>query len=101
MSTFNAIKKKIPVGSIMKGAQKITLSVATETSAWKRPESIALQQGPGFERAVRDRVDLIPDGTVDVCQREKEHTSDDPVEHYTGVCFDADGNGKSVHFPKK
>lgn len=53
----------------MKGGQKITLSVATETSAFKRPESIALQQGPGFERAVGDRVDLIPDGTVDVCQR--------------------------------
>ncbi|KAB8067214.1 hypothetical protein BDV29DRAFT_200519 [Aspergillus leporis] len=99
--SFNRIIKKIPIGSIKKGSNEITLSIATETSEWKRPESIAVQQGPGFQKAVEAAKHLVPDGTKDVCQRETQHTSDDPRDHYTGVCFDDKEEGKSVHFPIK
>lgn len=34
--------------------------------------------------------------------REAQHASDsDPRDHFTGVCFDDQGDGKSVHFPVK
>jgi hypothetical protein len=99
--SFNRILKKVPVGSITKGGQEIALSVATQTSDWLRPESIALQQGPDFKRAVEASKHLVPAGTKEVCQREAQHSSDDPRDHYTGVCFDESGDGKSVHFPLK
>ncbi|CEL09517.1 hypothetical protein ASPCAL12652 [Aspergillus calidoustus] len=100
--SFNRILKKVPIGSIAKNGQEITLSVATQTSDWLRPESIAIQQGPGFKKAVEAAKHLVPSGTKEVCQRETRHTSDnDPRDHYTGVCFDENGDGKSVHFPTK
>lgn len=33
--------------------------------------------------------------------REAEHTSTDPRDHFTGVCFNSKNEGKSVHFPTK
>lgn len=67
--SFNKILKKVPVGSIIKDGQEITLSVATETSKWIRPENIAKAQGPGFKEAVESSKHLVPQGTKDVCQR--------------------------------
>jgi len=67
--SFNRVIKKIPVGSIIKEGQEITISVATQTSNWARPESIALQQGPGFQKAVEASKSLVPQGTKEVCQR--------------------------------
>ncbi|KAL4984447.1 hypothetical protein BDW68DRAFT_16417 [Aspergillus falconensis] len=100
--SFNRILKKIPIGSITKNGQEITLSVATQTSDWLRPESVARQQGPGFKSAVEASKHLVPSGTKEVCQRETRHQSDnDQRGHYTGVCFDENGDGKSVHFPTK
>ena len=117
--SFNRILKKVSVGSTNKAGQEIALSVATQTSDWLRPESVALQQGPGFKSAVEASKQLIPLGTKEVCQRSKgtplkvlsghelnfnreaQHKSDDPRDHYTGVCFDDKGEGKSVHFPVK
>jgi hypothetical protein len=67
--SYNNILKKIPVGSIAKGGQEITLSVATQTSKWNRPEFVAIQQGPGFQQAVQNSIHLVPQGTKEVCQR--------------------------------
>ena len=67
--SFNKILKRVPVGSIIKDGQEVTLSVATETSKWIRPESIAKGQGPGFKAAVEASKHLVPQGTKDVCQR--------------------------------
>lgn len=69
MASYNKILGKIPVGEIVKAGNKITLSAATQTSSFNRPESIAEAQGPGFKKAVEASVDLIPEGTVEVCQR--------------------------------
>lgn len=67
--SFNRILKKVAIGSINKGGQEIALSVATQTSDWLRPDSVALQQGPGFKSAVEASKQLIPLGTTEVCQR--------------------------------
>lgn len=67
--SFNAILSKIPVGSITKGGQTITVSVATRTSTFVRPEQVAVQQGPSFTKAVEANSELIPAATVDICQR--------------------------------
>ncbi|KAL5344931.1 hypothetical protein ACLOAV_009884 [Pseudogymnoascus australis] len=61
--SFNKILKKVPVGSIIKAGQEIKLSVAIETSEWMRPDSIAIQQGPGFKTAVEASKYLVPEGT--------------------------------------
>ena len=66
---LNQIIKRVAVGSITKSGQEITLSVATQTSEWLRPDSIALQQGPGFKGAVEASKHLLPSGTKEVCQR--------------------------------
>jgi hypothetical protein len=70
--SFNRILKKVPIGSITKGGQDITLSVATQTSEWLRPESIALQQGPDSKSAAEASKHLVPSGTKEVYQRSKQ-----------------------------
>ncbi|PYI08867.1 hypothetical protein BO78DRAFT_416169 [Aspergillus sclerotiicarbonarius CBS 121057] len=117
--SFNRVVKKVPFGTIKRGADEIILSVATETLDWIRPETVATQQGPGFQKAVEAAKHLVPDGTKEICQRsleklyphlkytlpdfanrETQHSSDeDRRDHYTGVCFNETGDGKSVHFP--
>ncbi|OJD23508.1 hypothetical protein ACJ73_05141 [Blastomyces percursus] len=68
---------------------EIIVSVATKTSDWDRPVSVAQQQGPRFLEAVEGKKADLPAGTKDVCQREAEHPSDsDPRDHFTGVCWD-------------
>lgn len=69
--SFNRILKKVAIGSISNGGQEIVLSVATQTSDWLRPDSVALQQGSGFKSAVEVSKQLIPLGTKEVCQRLK------------------------------
>ena len=67
--SYNKVLKKVPVGTITKDGQEITISVATETTSWIRPTFIALIQGPGFQMAVQASMHLIPLGTKDICQR--------------------------------
>ncbi|KAK2746778.1 hypothetical protein FQN55_005505 [Onygenales sp. PD_40] len=98
--TYNQIVRKITVGKIIKAGKEITVSVATQTTSWVRHESVAQQQGERWLKTVDDLKDTLPEGTVDVCQREAEHKSDDVRDHFTGVCFDGK-TGKSLHFPIK
>lgn len=67
--SYNKVLKKVPVGTITKDGQEITISIATETTSWIRPTFIALIQGPGFQMAVQASMHLIPVGTKDICQR--------------------------------
>ncbi|GFF95396.1 hypothetical protein IFM47457_10336 [Aspergillus lentulus] len=69
--SFNRILKKVPIGSITKGGQEITLSVATQTSDWLRPESIALQQDPDSKSAVEASKHLVLSGTKEVRSKQQ------------------------------
>jgi hypothetical protein len=85
----------------MKNGQQITLSVATRTSNWTRPEPAVDAIVDPFTKAVEAYAGQLPEDTKDICAREAEHPSTDPKDHITGVCFDSKGDGKSVHFPIK
>ncbi|OJD24285.1 hypothetical protein ACJ73_04358 [Blastomyces percursus] len=101
MVLYNRIIQKVSVGKVVQAGTEITVSVATKTSDWDRPVSVAQQQGPRFLEAVEEKKADLPAGTKDVCQREAEHPSDsDPRDHFTGVCWDGQ-KGTSMHFPIK
>ncbi|KAB8244555.1 hypothetical protein BDV35DRAFT_359645 [Aspergillus flavus] len=101
--SYNQILKRKIIGSILKNGKEIKLSVATETSHWKRPECVADGMADRVINIVQSYSKPLPHGTSEVCIREPEHSDspNDKREHMTGVCFDDKDKGTSVHFPTK
>lgn len=115
--SYNKILAKKVLGSIVKNGKTITLSTATETTHWKRPDVIADVMKEPFTKAVVEYTGPLPEDTNEICARswvpthslskadhnyrEGEHPSEDPRDHFTGVCLNSQGVGKSVHFPVK
>jgi hypothetical protein len=89
------------VRTIIKNGREVTISVATKTTKWTRPDVAVDAVGDAFTKAVEAYNGELPADTKDVCARESEHTSTDPRDHFTGVCFNSKNEGKSVHFPTK
>lgn len=88
------------LGIITKGGKEITLSAATETSTWARPDFVAEAIKAPFEQAVQAYAGPLPSDTKEICARESDHMSEgDSRDHFTGVCLDSKGNGTTVHFP--
>lgn len=69
MSVNKIVSKKLLGSVVSKGGQQITISAATVTSTWKRPESIAEQMKTPLEQAVLANQDVLPPGTAEVCSR--------------------------------
>jgi hypothetical protein len=99
--SYNQIISKKTVRTIIKNGREVTISVATKTTKWTRPDVAVDAVGDAFTKAVEAYNGELPADTKDVCARESEHTSTDPKDHFTGVCFNSKNEGKSVHFPTK
>lgn len=69
MSGLNKIVKKLPVGTIIKDGKSILLSVATETSDWKRTDAAALRVAPAFKTSVVKHTGPLPKDTQEICVR--------------------------------
>lgn len=115
--SYNQIISKKTVRTIIKNGREVTISVATKTTKWTHPDVAVDAVGDAFTKAVEAYNGELPADTKDVCarldsfchsasdtnpnNRESEHTSTDPRDHFTGVCFNSKNEGKSVHFPTK
>lgn len=115
--SYNQIISKKTVSTIIKNGREVTISVATKTSHWIRPDVAVDAVGDAFTKAVEGYTGELPADTKDVCarlgltycsllkancvNRESEHSSTDPRDHFTGVCFNSTNEGESVHFPTK
>ncbi|RKF56524.1 hypothetical protein OnM2_080057 [Erysiphe neolycopersici] len=102
MPPYNKIFTKMFVSKVVKDGKTVVVSAATETSHWKRNEAMAQKVGEFLEDSLGNWSGQLPEGTVEICSRETEHTSPhDKRKHITAVCFDAKGNGETVHVPVK
>ncbi|KAI0531684.1 hypothetical protein GGR58DRAFT_492798 [Xylaria digitata] len=98
--SFNRILSKSVVGSAIKDGKRITLSVATETSHWKRPDVSIDPVGNILQKSLENYKPALPAGTTDVCLRESVHQSDaDKRDHLTVVCIKENGDVQTVHIP--
>ncbi|KAF1846887.1 uncharacterized protein K460DRAFT_303804 [Cucurbitaria berberidis CBS 394.84] len=90
------------VNTIVKDGKSVVVSAATETTYWKRPDSIAEKVGSVLIDSIGSWDGKLPDGTVEVCCRESEHKSDaDQRQHITAVCFGAKEGKVTIHVPVK
>lgn len=109
---------KKTVGTIIKNSTQVTISVATNTTKWMRPDVAVDAMADPFTRAVSEFPGQLPEDTREICARssailpiyfggltqivESEHPSgNDSRDHFTGVCFNSKNDGKSMHFPTK
>jgi len=121
LATGNVIKKSIETGRLVKDNEEVTLGIATETEAWKRPKEIAEKQASGFMRAAERSKQQLAKGTRSAVQRQAmkrnlqafclrtvadyrrgalHRSFSDIRKHYTVVCFDVFGNYlRTVHLP--
>ncbi|KAE8557556.1 hypothetical protein TMatcc_005016 [Talaromyces marneffei ATCC 18224] len=98
--SFNKILAKKVVGTALKDGVNVTLSVATKTSHWERPEFVVDTVGDVLKKSVASWTERLPADTKEICSRESEHTSDsDPRSHLTVVCFNSQGEGTTRHVP--
>ena len=68
MSYDQIIRKKV-LGTITKNGKQITLSAATQTSNWTRPEFAIDGLKDDFEKAVNDFTGPLPEDTTEICAR--------------------------------
>ena len=118
--SYNQILTKKFLGVVTKNGKQVTLSAALQTSHWTRAEFAADGMKDDFEKAVDNYTGQLPENTTEICarcaerlwhycslkanlhHREADHTSNkDSRDHITGVCFNADGDGKTVHSPTR
>lgn len=67
--TFNQIINKKIVGKVIKDGAPITLSVATETSSWRRAEVAVGKVGDVLTKSVENWQEPLPNDTKEVCSR--------------------------------
>jgi hypothetical protein len=67
--SYNKIIKKIVTGTIVKNGVTYTLSVATHTDHWTRPDKVAQAVGQRLLNAVIAWDGIPPTGTVEICAR--------------------------------
>lgn len=119
MSSINNIISKKIVSTIVKDGKSVVVSAATETSHWKRPDSMAQKVGSVLKESLESWGGKLPEDTKEVCSRlehyvtdaatwlilvfrESDHKSDaDKRDHITAVCFDSKDQGKTIHVPVK
>ena len=67
--SYNQIIKKKVVGKCTKNGVEAVLSVATQTSHWTRPESVADAIGQRAASIIQNSKTGLPAGTVELCIR--------------------------------
>ena len=67
--SYNQIIRKRMLGIVTKSGKEITLSAATETSHWTRPDFVAEAIKAPFEQAVQQYPMLLPNDTREICAR--------------------------------
>ena len=67
--SYNQILKRKAVGEITKNGMNIAFSVATQTTHWTRPESVAEEVGERANPIVQGSKTALPTGTVELCIR--------------------------------
>ena len=67
--SLNRIINRVPFGSIVKDGKKITISSATETLDWRRPEFIAEKAARLVHENIPFWREPLPKDTVEVCNR--------------------------------
>ena len=67
--SYNQIISKKTIGTIIKNGREITISVATKTSQWIRPDATVDAVGDAFAKAVEGYNGELPVDTKDVCVR--------------------------------
>ncbi len=66
---FNKIFAKKIVDTVVKDGKSIVISAATETTHWRRLDSVAASAGDAVKTAVISSSEPLPAGTVEVCAR--------------------------------
>ncbi|EER40061.1 predicted protein [Histoplasma capsulatum var. duboisii H88] len=99
--SFNKILAKKAVGMIVKDGITVTLSVATRTTHWTRPDVAVGPAGDLLKKSVAEWKEPLPAGTKDICSRETDHSNPkgDARDHLTVVCSNEEGEGKTRHVP--
>ncbi|KAH8781196.1 hypothetical protein F5883DRAFT_539591 [Diaporthe sp. PMI_573] len=98
--SFNRVLAKKMVGTALKDGKSVTLSVATETSHWKRLNTAIEPVSQVLEKSFAEYNKPLPTGTTDVCVRESDHQSDlDSRDHLTVVCTKESGEAETAHIP--
>jgi hypothetical protein len=67
--SFNAIVAKRVINTIVKDGKRLTVSVATETTLWKRTDSAAEAVGAVLEKSLAKYDTPLPTDTKEVCSR--------------------------------
>lgn len=67
--TYNRIIKKKTLGTVISEGKALTLSAATQTDYWKRPDFVADQLRTTLEEAVKNSPGVIPSRAEEVCAR--------------------------------
>jgi hypothetical protein len=66
----NVVKAFVTTGTVVKGAKSLILGVATQTSAWSRPEcAITEDMKSGFQAAVEKDTKAMPAAAEKVVMR--------------------------------
>lgn len=66
---FNQVLTKKVIGTAMKDGATVTLSVATKTSCWIRPDTVVDVVGEVLKKSFGNWRDPLPKGTKEVCSR--------------------------------
>lgn len=69
MPSIHRIISKELVGSAVKDGKTMTLSIATETSSWRRLNTAIEPSTEVLQRSLAVHKSRIPEGTVDICLR--------------------------------
>ncbi|AEO68425.1 uncharacterized protein THITE_2117949 [Thermothielavioides terrestris NRRL 8126] len=97
--SFNRILVKRLLGTVVTPSGRlISISAATETDDWRRPDWLAEKMKPDLEKAVPANEHVLPPDTVEVCAREGDHDSaSDKRSHITAVAYNNKGEARTVH----
>ena len=68
MSSNQVITSKV-LRTVTKGGKPLALGAATKTSQWTRPDSVAEDIIPGFQKAVEADKQRLPEGTAKLIAR--------------------------------
>ena len=67
--SFNKILAKKVVGTALKDGVNVTLSVATKTSHWERPEFVVDTVGDVLKKSIASWTERLPADTKEICSR--------------------------------
>lgn len=67
--SFNKILAKKLVGTSVKDGAAVSLSVATRTTYWTRPDFAADKVGDVLTKSIASWTEPLPDDTQEICSR--------------------------------